>query len=93
MSFDVKYDDRLQKIRGAGAAAIRQLDKLRSTELMTRATFDAEVARIPQENLSPYGCDFVVHRTDGVARFVIRVRRTGRSYDLIERFFYRDNGR
>jgi len=60
MSFDVKYDDRLQKIRGAGAAAIRQLDKLRSTELMTRATFDAEVARIAQENLPPYGCDFVV---------------------------------
>ena len=93
MSFDVKYDDRLQKVRGAGAGAIRQLDKLRSTELMTRATFDAEVARIAQENLPPYGCDFVVHRTDGVARFVIRVWRTGRSYDLIERFFYRDNGR
>jgi len=26
MSFDVKYDDRLQKIREAAAAAIRQLD-------------------------------------------------------------------
>ena len=70
MSFDVKYEDRFQKIRGAGAAAIRQLDKLRSTELMTRATFDAEVARIAQENLPPYGCDFVVHRTDGVARCI-----------------------
>ena len=93
MSFDVKFDDGLQKIREAGAATIRQLDKLRSTELMTRATFDAEVARIAQEKLHPYGCDLVVHRTDGVARFVIRVRRTGRSYDLIERFFYRDNGR
>jgi len=93
MSFDVKYDDRLQKIREAGPAAIRQLDKLRSTELMARATFDAEVAHIAQEKLHPYGCDFVVHRTDGVARFVIRVRRTGRSYDLIGRFFYRDNGR
>jgi hypothetical protein len=79
MSFDVKYDDRLQKIRGAGAAAIRQLDKLRSTELMTRVTFDAEVARIAQENRHPYGGDFVVYRTDGVARFVSRVRRTGRS--------------
>jgi hypothetical protein len=93
MSFDVKYDDRLQKIHEAGAAAIGQLDKLRSTELMTRATFDAEVARIAQQKRHPYGCDFVVYRTDGVARFVIRVRRTGRSYDLIERFFYRDNGR
>jgi hypothetical protein len=77
MSFDVKYDDRLQKIREAGAAAIRQLDKLPSTELMTRATSDAEVARSAQEKLPPYGCDFVVHRTDDVARFVIRVRRTG----------------
>ena len=54
MSFDVKFDDGLQKIREAGAATIRQLDKLRSTELMTRATFDAEVAHIAQENLSPY---------------------------------------
>jgi hypothetical protein len=26
MSFEVKYDDRLQKIPEAGAAAIRQLD-------------------------------------------------------------------
>ncbi|MGC1322427.1 MAG: hypothetical protein WA849_09610 [Candidatus Udaeobacter sp.] len=93
MSFDVKYDDRLQKIREAGAAAIRQLDKLRSTGPTPRETLDAEVARIAQEKRHPYGCDFVVRRTDGVARFVIRVRRTGRSYDLIERFFYRDNGR
>ena len=71
MSFDVKYDDRLQKIRGAGAGAIRQLDKLRSTELMTRATFDAEVAHIAQENLSPYGCHFVVHRMSGVLSTVL----------------------
>jgi hypothetical protein len=90
---DIKYEDRVRKIREAASAAIREFDKLRSTELMTRAAFDAEVARIAQEKLRPYGCDFVVHRTDGVARFVIRVWRTGRSYDLIERFFYRDNGR
>jgi hypothetical protein len=90
---DIKYEERVRKIREAASAAIKEFDKLRSTELMTRATFDAEVARIAQEKLHPYGCDFVVHRTDGVARFVIRVRRTGRSYDLIERFFYRDNGR
>jgi len=71
MSFDVKFDDGLQKIREAGAATIRQLDKLRSTELMTRATFDAEVAHIAQENLSPYGCHFVVHRMSGVLSTVL----------------------
>jgi hypothetical protein len=46
MSFDVKYDDRFQKIREAAAAAIRQLDQLRSTGPMSRETLDAEVARI-----------------------------------------------
>ena len=71
MSFDVKFDDGLQKIREAGAATIRQLDKLRSTELMTRATFDAEVAHIAQENLPPYGCHFVVHRMSGVLSTVL----------------------
>jgi hypothetical protein len=60
---------------------------------MTRATFDAEVARIAQEKRHPYGCDLVVHRTNGVARFLIRVWRTGGSYDLIKSFFHRDNGR
>jgi hypothetical protein len=90
---DIRFEDRVRKIREAVSAAIKEFEKLRSTELMTRATFDAQVARIAQEKLHPYGCDFVVHRMDAVARFVIRVRRTGRSYDLIERFFYSDNGR
>ena len=62
MSFDVKYDDRFQKIREAAAAAIRQLDQLRSTEPTPREMFDAEVARIAQEKLHPYRCDLVVHR-------------------------------
>jgi hypothetical protein len=53
MSFDGKYDDRLQKIREAAAAAIRQLDQLRSTEPTPRETLDAEVARIAQEKLPP----------------------------------------
>ena len=75
MSFDGKYDDRLQKIRKAPAAAIRQLDQLRSTEPTPRETFDAEVARIAQEKLHPYGCDLVVHRLDdGVTRFLIKVQ-------------------
>ena len=75
MSFDVKYDDRLQKIRAAAAAAIRQLDQLRSTGPTLRETLDAEVARIAQEKLHSYGCDLVVHRiNDGVTRFLINVQ-------------------
>ena len=75
MSFDVKYDDRLQKIREAGAAAIRQLDKLRSTRPTPRETLDAEVGRIAQKKLPPYVCDLVVHRMDdGVTRFLIKVQ-------------------
>ena len=64
MSFHVKYDDRFQKIREAAAAAIRQLDQLRSTGPTPRETLDAEVARIAHEKLHPYGCDLVVHRLD-----------------------------
>ena len=75
MSFDGKYDDRLQKIREAAAAAIKQLDQLRSTGPTPKETFDAEVARIAQEKLHPYGCDLVVHRMDdGVTRFLINVQ-------------------
>ena len=55
MSFDGRYDDRFQKIREAAAAAIGQLDQLRSTELTPGETFDAEVACIAQEKLHPYG--------------------------------------
>ena len=75
MSFDVKYDDRLQKIREAAAAAIRQSDQLRSTAPRPRETLDAEVARIALEKLHSYGCDLVVHRMDdGVTRFLINVQ-------------------
>src|SRR5439155_19475546 len=54
--FDIKYDDDFQKIREAAAAAIRQLEQLHSTSPTTREPLDAEVARIPQEKLNPYGC-------------------------------------
>ena len=75
MSFDGKYDDRLQKIREAAAAAIKQSNQLRSTGPTPRETLDAEVARIAQEKLHPYGCDLVVHRMDdGVTRFLINVQ-------------------
>ena len=91
--FDAKYDDRARKIREAAADVIRQLDQLRSTGTMPREALDAEVARISQEKLHPYGCDLVVHRTDdGVSRFLIRVQSTGRGYDLIKSFFHRDDG-
>ena len=91
--FDVKYEDRVQRIREAAAAAIRQLDQLRSAGLMPRETLDAEAARIAQEKLHPYGCDLVVHRTDdGVTRFLIKVQSTGRKYDLIKSFFHRYSG-
>jgi hypothetical protein len=91
--FEAKYEDRVQKIREAATAAIRQLDQLRSAGPMPRETVEAEVARIAQEKLHRYGCDLVVHRTDdGVTRFLIKVQSTGRKYDLIKSFFHRDNG-
>ena len=94
MSFDVKYDDRLQKIRKAADIALKELDRLRSAGPVAQEVFDAEVARITQEKLQPYGCDLVVHRTDdGIARFLIKVQSTKREYDLIKSFFHRDNGR
>ena len=75
MSFDVEYDDRVRKIRKAAAIAIKELDQLRSTGPTTQETLDAEVARIAQEKLQPYGCDLVVHRMDdGVTRFLINVQ-------------------
>ena len=91
--FDVKYEDRVQKIRKAAATAIRQLDQLRSAEPMPREALDGEVARIAQDKLHSYGCDLVVHRTDdGLTRFLIKVQSTGRKYDLIKSFFHCDNG-
>ena len=52
--FDVKYEARVQKIREAAAAAIKQLDELRSATIAPEA-FDAQVARIAQENLHRHG--------------------------------------
>ena len=87
--FDVKYEGRVQKIREAAAASIKQLDQLRSGAIAPQA-FDAQVARIAQENLHRYGCDLIVHRTaDGATRFLIEVQSTGRRYDLIKSFFHR----
>jgi hypothetical protein len=90
--FDVKYEGRVQKIREAAAAAIKQLDQLRSGTIAPQA-FDAQVARIAQQNLHRYGCDLIVHRTaDGATRFLIEVQSTGRRYDLIISFFHRHDG-
>ena len=92
--FDVKYEERVLKIRKAAAIALKELDRLRSGGPMAGEALDAEVARITQEKLQPYGCDLVVHQTaDGVTRFLIKVQSTGREYDLIKSFFHRDDGR
>jgi hypothetical protein len=86
--FDVKYEGRIRKIREASAAAIKQLDRLRFATIAPEA-FDAQVARIAQENLHRYGCDLIVHRmADGATRFLIKDQNTGRRYDLIKSFFH-----
>jgi len=91
--FETKYDDRFRRIREAGAAAIKELSVFRSTAPVTQEELDAEVARIAQEKLHPFGCDLVIHRRDdGITRFLIEVRNTGRRYDLIKSFFHREDG-
>jgi hypothetical protein len=90
--FEAEYHDRVRTIRRAAAIALKELDRWRSGGLMTQEALDAEVARIARENLRPYGCNLVVHRmADGLTRFLIEVRSTGRRYDLIKSFFHRDN--
>jgi hypothetical protein len=90
---EATYEDRLRGIRGAAAAAIRELSVFRSAGPVTQEALDAEVARIAQEKLRPFGCDLIVHRMDnGITRFSIEVRNTGRRYDLIRSFFHHDDG-
>src|SRR5256884_8471986 len=89
--FNTRYSDRVGKIRKAAAIALKELDQLRSGGPMTQQALDAEVARIAKEELQPHGCDLVVWRKDdGVTRFLIKVQRTGKRYDLIKSFFHRD---
>jgi hypothetical protein len=64
MSFDRKYGDRLQKIREAAAAAIGQLDQLRSIELTPGETFDAEVAALRRRSCT---------LTDAISLFIGRM--------------------
>ena len=92
--FEARYNARVAKIRKAAAIALKELDRLRLAEPVTQEAFDAEVARIAQEKLQPFGCDLVVVHSmgDGVKRFLIRVQSTGRKYDLIKSFFHRDDG-
>ena len=91
--FETEYHDRLRKIRKAAAIGLKDLYQLRSGGPMPQERLDAEVTRIAQEKLHPYGCDLVVHRTDdGVTRFLIKTQSTGRGYDLIKSFFHRDDG-
>ena len=82
---------RVRKIRKAAALALKELDQLRSGGLMSQEALHAEVARIAREKLHPYGCDLLVNQSDdGITRFLIQVRSTGRRYDLIKSFFHRD---
>jgi hypothetical protein len=91
--FEARYNARVAKIRKAAAIALKELDRLRSAGPVTHEAFDAEVARITQEKLQPYGCDLVIHwMGDGVMRLLIKVQSTGRKYDLIKSFFHRDDG-
>ena len=91
--FEANYNARVAKIRKAAAIALKELDRLRSSGFVTQEVLDGEVTRIAQEKLHPHGCDLVVHRTDdGIARFLIKVQGTGKKYDLIKSFFYRDEG-
>jgi hypothetical protein len=90
--FDARYNDHVGKIRKAATLALKELDRLRSAGLMTHEALDAEVARIAQEKLQPYGCDLVIHLHNGVTRFLIKVQSTEREYDLIKSFFHRDDG-
>src|SRR5438105_13659204 len=59
---DVKYEGRVQKIRQAAAATIKQLDQLRSATIAPEA-FDAQGARIAQENPHRHRCHLIVHQT------------------------------
>ena len=91
--FEAMYNARVAKIRKAAAIALKELDRLRSGGPVTQEAFEAEVARITQEKLHPYGCDLVVHQLDdGITRFLIEIQSTGRRYDLIKSFFHRDYG-
>ena len=92
--FEARYNARVVKIRQAAAVALKEIDQLRSAGPVTREAFEAELTRITQEKLQPYGCDLVVDSMgDGVTRLLIRVQSTGREYDLIKSFFHHDNGR
>jgi hypothetical protein len=66
--FEARYNDRIRKIRKAAALALKELDRLPLHKPVTQGALDAEVARIAQEKLQPYGCDLVVHRMDDGSR-------------------------
>jgi len=91
--FGAEHQDRVRKIRKAAAIALKELDQLRSGGPMTQEALNAEIARIAREKLQPYGCDLLILRMPNrVTRFMIKVRSTGREYDLIKSFFHRDDG-
>jgi hypothetical protein len=81
------------KIRATAVLALKELDPLPSSGRVTQEVFEAEVKRITQEKLRPYGCDLFVHRIGGgMASVAIKIQRTEIAYDLIKSFFHQDNG-
>jgi hypothetical protein len=89
---EIRYENRFRRIREAAKSAAKELALSRSAT-STPAELDAAVARIAQEKLHPHGCDLVVCRQEeGATRFLIKVRSTGKEYDLIKSFFHSDNG-
>jgi hypothetical protein len=90
--FEIRYENRFRSIREAARSAAKELTLSRSAA-STSGELDTEVARIAREKLHPHGCDLVVCRKEkGVTRFLIRVRSTGKEYDLIKSFFHSDHG-
>ena len=89
---EIRYENRFRRIREAARAAAKEISLFRLAAF-TPAELDAEVARIAQEKFHAHGCDLVVcRREQGMTRFLIRVRSTGKEYDLIKSFFHSDNG-
>jgi hypothetical protein len=72
MSFDVKYDDRLKKIREAGAAAIRQLDNCVQLHPRREKRSTPRSRALRRRSCT---CDLLVQRMDdGITRFLIKVQ-------------------
>jgi hypothetical protein len=87
--FEIKYGDRLRKIREACRRGDKGISLFRWRG--GQEALDAEVAPIAKEKLHPHGCDLVVQRLDDGTIFD-QGQNTGKRYDLIRSFFHSDHG-